>query len=485
MRLPSRLAGLLAAAAALAGVDVAAATTPVAHRFHADHVLGTSLDVMIVTADPALAGRAAAAAYAEIVRLDAVLSGWRPDAELARVNAGAAARSPDLLHVAALADAWRARTRGAFDGRLGALTAARRAGDPAALRAASATLAAAPVAALDALGRASPGVALDLDGVAKGYVLDRALDAARQAAPGARGVLVDLGGDVRADGRGPEGGWRVGLGHARAEAPHAGLRLPQGGGAVAVSGAGARDLPGGSHLLAARDGASAPAHARAAVLAPCAADADALATALCLMPAGEGLALAERLPGVEAEMVDATGAVHVTSGWRARLEPSPRLIRAAAPVGWPAGQVVTVTYDVPKIAAPKYYAPYIAIWVTDADRKLVRTLAVLGQKPRYLESNYVWWRRYGRLTPNVDALAKPTRAPGRYTATWDGATDAGGRAAPGAYLVHVEAARQDGGHTYETLQVSVGAGGSLAAAAPPRDELGAIRASVGPAGRAA
>ena len=233
------------------------------------------------------------------------------------------------------------------------------------------------------------------------------------------------------------------------------------------------------------DGAPAPRLARAAVVAPCAADADGLATALCLMPASEGIALAERLPGVEAQLADAAGRVHATSGWAALARAAPpRLVRAAEPAGWPAGQAVTLTYEVPRIAAPKYYAPYIAIWVTDADHALVRTLAVLGTKPRYLESNYVWWRRYGRLTPGVDALAKPTRPPGRYTAVWDGATDAGGVAPPGRYLVHVEAARQDGGHTYETLEVVVGPGGAAAAAAP-KDELGALKATVGPTPRRA
>ncbi len=144
-----------------------------------------------------------------------------------------------------------------------------------------------------------------------------------------------------------------------------------------------------------------------------------------------------------------------------------------------------MAYEVPKIDAPKYYAPYVVIWITDADRKLVRTLALLGQKPRYLESNYVWWRRYGRLTPGVDAQAKPTRPPGRYSAVWDGRDEHGGAVAPGRYTVHVEAARQDGGHTYETLELTLGAGGAAVAAAPAKDELGALKVTVGRAPAAA
>ncbi|MBE7219442.1 MAG: FAD:protein FMN transferase, partial [Caulobacteraceae bacterium] len=89
-----RLTALLAAAAAAVG---GAARAAPARTFHAEHVLGTSLDVTVVGASPTAARRAAAAARAEIERLDALLSAWRPDAELARVNAGPdAVLAPEL-----------------------------------------------------------------------------------------------------------------------------------------------------------------------------------------------------------------------------------------------------------------------------------------------------------------------------------------------------------------------------------------------------
>ncbi len=482
---PSRLVGAFAAALAASGVAQAA---PV-RTFHAEHVLGASLDVVVVGAARAAAARAAGAARAEIDRLERVLSAWRPDAELARINAGEiAASAPELRRAVDAAERWRELTGGAYDARLGAVSAARRAGDAAAeAQAWRAAAVAGPALGPD--GRPASGVRLDLDGSAKGVVIDAALAAARRAVPQARGILIDLGGDLRCDGSGPGGGaWRVGVAAGGACAPELVLRLPPGGAAVAVSGAGERDLAAAagartSHLVT--PGAAGPAShlARAAVTAPCAADADALATALCAMSPADGLALVESLPGVEARLHDARGRAHVSSGWDALVEPAPRLLRTAAPLAWPQGQAVTVSYEVPRIAAPKYYAPYLVIWITDADHRLVKTLSVLGQKPRYLESNYVWWRRYGRDTPDVAAIARPTRAPGRYTAVWDGSTDAGGRAAPGRYLVHVEAARQDGGHTYETLELTVGAGGAAAAAAP-KDELGALRVVVGPGARA-
>jgi thiamine biosynthesis lipoprotein len=42
--------------------------------------------------------------------------------------------------------------------------------------------------------------------------------------------------------------------------------------------------------------------------------ADALATAIFVLGPGQGLALAERLPQVEAMLVDADGGLHLTTG---------------------------------------------------------------------------------------------------------------------------------------------------------------------------
>src|SRR3546814_17667215 len=74
---------------------------------------------------------------------------------------------------------------------------------------------------------------------------------------------------------------------------------------------------------------------------------------------------------------------------------------------------------------------------------------------RWIDSNYVWWRRYGRKIENVvDTTARPSRQPGRYHVVWDGLDDAGRRAGRGSYLLHVEAAREHGGHPYPSTERS-------------------------------
>src|ERR1700692_4278152 len=85
VHMKSTLSWLLASAAFAPVVLIQPAQAAV-QRFHDDHVLGTSMDMTVVGADAATAARALAAAHREIQRLDKVLSGWRADSELARLN---------------------------------------------------------------------------------------------------------------------------------------------------------------------------------------------------------------------------------------------------------------------------------------------------------------------------------------------------------------------------------------------------------------
>ena len=482
---------------------VAAMTAPAQAEVHAlrrDHVLGTSLDVVAVGVDRATAERAFEAAATEIERLDLILSGWRADSELVRLNDAAELRvSPELYAVVEAAEAWRAHSGGAFDGRLGHVEALWRAAgtappNPEHLLAATAAARLRPIGLDAASGRVSrpAGVRFALDGLAKGYVIDAALAAGRLAAPGLQGLMVDIGGDLRVWGRAPTGaGWAVGIADpARPEdnaAPGALIRI--GSGAVATSGRGGRDLEigGGRYptLFAPGTGEASCGVVLATAFAPRAVDADALATALAVLPPGEGLALAERTPGAAALIVDAAGRRHASAGWTRLADlPPPRLIRAAAPqvaagAPWPAGFAVTVDYELPKINERRGYPPHVSIWITDQNNSVVRQLLLLGDNANYIDQNYVWWRRVGRSLPGgADAMSRPTRPAGRYSAVWDGKDNAGRPVGQGTYTVHLEATREHGGHSYQTVQVEVGAQPAEGAAAAS-DELGGTRVRYG------
>lgn len=442
------------------------------------------MDFAVVGLDAADAARALAAARSEIARLDKVLSGWRDDSELARLNAstGPMAVSEDLYRVIDGCERWRAECDVAFTARLGEAegrwnTAQRQGAAPSAAllrdivdrhEAAAVTL----EPAARTIDR--QGVAFAVDAYAKGYIIDAALRAAQRAAPTAQGMLLDIGGDVSCLGAAPDAaGWRVGIATgATADNARPAQIIRVSDKAVATSGTGARDRTidgcAYSHILSPSTG-QAVRPSTVTVIADKAADADALSTALSVMPVDKGLALADRLPGVEARILTDDGVEHRSAGWGAYLTPlvatnadrlRPTLAALPGAAAWPAGFEVDVQYEIPELSVGRYKPPFVVIWITDQNGQLVRTLFHLGTRPRrFLNSNYVWWKAYGAdpgAIDKIDTVTRPSRPPGRYTAVWDGKDDAGRPVGQGRYTINIETSREHGDHTYQTIALDLG-----------------------------
>ena len=158
-------------------------------------------------------------------------------------------------------------------------------------------------------------------------------------------------------------------------------------------------------------------------------------------------------------MTLSNGDTFQSAGWNNLLQAqSPKMLAVAAgsSAKWPAGYQAVIDLTIPKINVEKYRAPYVSVWVTDANKKIVRTLAVWGKDERWINSNYVWWKRYGRQMTNLDAVAKPSRHPGNYKLAWDGKDDNGRAVAAGQYIVHIETTREHGDHSYQTMNLNVG-----------------------------
>jgi len=469
------LAGLAAGAPSF---EQASAATFTAHR---DHVLGTSFD-FATSGDEEGGIAATAAALAEIARLDIVLSGWRDDSELAALNGAARFEaSQELFALIVYGERLMARTNGVFSPRLGLLT--RRGAVRENSKRLAATIAAAPVK-LDVARRVierPPEVVFDLDAFAKGHIIDRALAAAKVAAPDAKGMLLNIGGDIAAFGVADDGRpWRASVAApGDSDNANAARQITLNNAALAMSGSGARDvaeLSGAqrSHLLHGREGLSASYSAGAAVLAPSAMEADALATTYALMTRAEALSDADAAD-VGAHLF---GAAHTSNdAWR-RAE-APAACQAVAPL--PAGYGVSVSFDIPEMAVGNYEKPYVSIWISDANRQLIRVLLVLGDRARWREENYVWWRRYERMdVPSIQAIARPSRAPGHYSVTWDGRDQVGAVVPQGIYTLNIEVAREHGSHTIKAIPLTLGAS-ALDAATDAQGELGAVSAHYGPA----
>ena len=261
--------------------------------------MGTSC-LVAVTARPGqrdASARVLRAARAEIAACERVLSRFERTSDLSLVNASAGQWvAVDERLVGATLAALRARelTGGRFDPTiLPSLVAAGydRTFDelvprPARERAGRGAAAEVEVDRDSGCIRIERGAGLDLGGIGKGYAATRALHAARFAAPGIGGVLVDLGGDIALSGLAPGGGpWRVAIADPRERGALLGT-LGLFGGGVATSGRDRRRFgPGGSlhHLIDPTTGSPAAAGPIAVtVVAPDAADAEAHATALAI-----------------------------------------------------------------------------------------------------------------------------------------------------------------------------------------------------------
>jgi len=443
------------------GVGLPGATTPAADlaSFHFDHVLGTSLDVWC-TGNPAAVERVV---LAEIERLRRIFSTYDPDSELSRLNraAGPVVVSAELADVLAEYRAWHRPTGGACSAELGDLVRLwRQAGRDGVAPAAAAVARLAPGSGRPGwdLGAARRVVTrgereLDLNAVAKGFILERAARAVRQACPGVTDLLVNLGGDLRGFGR-----WRVGVQDPRDPAENArpltAVRLADA--AVATSGGYQRyhDVAGRrlSHLLDPRTGRPAGHVASATVVAPTSTLANALATTLCVLSPAEGLRLVGTVPGATCLIVTADGRLLRGAGF-ADLE-EPVAARTDEPAAWPEGRQVTIALTLPTPTTGRAIRrPYVAVWIEDADGKAVRTLAVWGNSSKWINTLTAWWK-IGRADAElVKAVSRATRAPGKYELVWDGKDDKGNALPQGTYTVKVEVHREHGKHLQQSGKI--------------------------------
>jgi thiamine biosynthesis lipoprotein len=160
-----------------------------------------------------------------------------------------------------------------------------------------------------------PGMAVTLDGIAKGYIVDRAVEVLRER--GAERVLVNAGGDMASAGAAlGDDAWRIGLQDPRVADGNLGI-LQLRGESVATSGDYMQYLtPDMSlhHIIDPRTGSS-PAHTSAvSVVAPSAMAADALSTAALVLGPREGMELLDRLDGIEGMIVTKGQTVLTSSG---------------------------------------------------------------------------------------------------------------------------------------------------------------------------
>jgi len=301
--------------------------------------MGTDARVMTTAPDLAAARRIIAAAVPKIQLVTARMSTYREDSEISELNRVGASRavplSKETYEVLGRAVLFSRLTDGAFDITYAPLrTLWRRAQQQDALPEEGELKEALLLVGSDGLilndrtaRFARAGMEVDLGGIAKGYAVDLAVEAMREA--GARSGLVDIGGDLRLIGvPQEERPWKVKI----VTPPGVDWEKPRvlhlGESAVVTSGDYERYFTIGkekmSHIFDPRTGRPVRSVPSATVLAPTATDADALATAISVMGPEEGIALIDSLDGVECMIVSRDegdmASVHYSRGFRPLLK---------------------------------------------------------------------------------------------------------------------------------------------------------------------
>ncbi len=296
------------------------------------YVMGTTATVQAWAPDPEMAANAVEAAYAAFGRVDSLMSTWRDDSVISSLNRSEPGQwvevGPEVCQVLGEAKMVATVSQGAFDPTILPLVRlwGFRGGqvalpDSAALAVTLLTVDHRLLEVDLATGRArflEPGMAVDLGGIAKGYALDIAAAAMRRT--GATGGVIDLGGNILTFGQGPHP--EVGIVDPTRE-DRLLTTVALADASVATSGQYERYLTIQGriygHILDPRTGWPVSPGVSATVVAEKAVLADALATAAVVLGVDRGLALLERIPGVEGLMTVQDGhgelGLRMTSGF--------------------------------------------------------------------------------------------------------------------------------------------------------------------------
>jgi thiamine biosynthesis lipoprotein len=306
------------------------------------HAMGTHLAYAAFTT-PALDAAHVHALFddatAEIVRLEKLMTTWRPDSEVSRINAAAGkeavAVGPETYEVIREALHASAISEGTFDitfETLHGLWKFDQDLDPhpptgAAVQAQLRFLGYRHVKLDDAKGTVAldePHVRMGLGGIAKGYAVDHA--AKVLASGGLTSFYAQAGGDLFTHGTKPDGSpWVAGIRDPRGPEGDYFVMMPVSDHAFSTAGDYERSyVVGGKryhHIIDPRTGYPATASRSVTIWAPTALLADEIDDAVFILGPEKGLKLVESLDGVGAVIVDAHNRVWVSKRLEGLLTP--------------------------------------------------------------------------------------------------------------------------------------------------------------------
>lgn len=317
------------------GADAAVPAPRVISKSH--DAMGTRTTISVWHHDEAAAGEAIDEAFAELDRIEKLMTSWTDDSDVARVNAAAGSGQPisvdpEVVVVMEKAAESSRLSHGAFDVTVGAFFGVwkfdqDRDGtipDPKLVEERR-LLVNWRELVIDRerhtarLARA--GQKINLGGIAKGYAVDREVAILRRH--GFADFLVQAGGDLYVAGKRGDRHWRVGIRDPRASRDEYFAMAEIQDRSFSTSGDYERfvirDGKRYHHIIDPATGYPATRTRSVTVMALDAFTADALSKGFFILGPEEGMKLVEQLPDVEAVFVGADNQVHVSSGLRGKV----------------------------------------------------------------------------------------------------------------------------------------------------------------------
>jgi len=292
-----------------------------------ESIMGTRCAVELWAADRASGERAIESVFGDMRRIDALMSTYKPESELSRVNALAAKEpvpvSKELFDLITTSLQYSRLSKGVFDvtyASVGYLYDYRQHQHPddAAIAAALPgvdyrQLRMDPKAHTIAFGR--PGMRVDLGGIAKGYAVDRGIEILKAAGFGR--AMVNAGGDTRIVGDRFGKPWVIGIRHPD-DKDKVVLRMPLQDAAFSTSGDYERFFDEGGiryhHIIDPKTGKSPHAVRSATIIASTATRTDGLSKAVFILGPVAGIEFINGLPDADAIVVAADGKVSYSKG---------------------------------------------------------------------------------------------------------------------------------------------------------------------------
>jgi thiamine biosynthesis lipoprotein len=298
--------------------------------------MGSELRLTAWTTDEPAARAAFEEIFREFVRLEALMSVWRPGSDVQRINQAAGKQAVKVsdevravLKQARQASEW---TGGKFDVTFGALSDLwkfdqdqdNRVPNGDDIRKRLPLIDYTAVAVDDRAGTVylqRAGMRVHLGGIGKGYAIDRAAALLRDR--GFHDFMIRSGGDLYVGGHRGDRPWRVGIRDPRGAADQIFASLDLSDGTFSTSGDYERFFTAGGrryhHILDPDLGQPARGCRSVTILTDRAVTADALSTGVFVLGPTDGMALIERLPEVEGVIVSDQNEVLVSSGLKTRL----------------------------------------------------------------------------------------------------------------------------------------------------------------------